>query len=294
MGKTYVFYNPLAGNGKGAEGLGYLDTQIEGEKILYDMTSAESYDGILAEMSDEDTIILCGGDGTLNRFINQASEKLLDRKILYYPNGSGNDFAHDLGYKGGDALYPMNDYLKDLPVAEIKGKTYRFLNGIGYGIDGYCCEEGDRLRAANQKKINYTSIAIKGLLFYYKPKNVTVTVDGVSHNYKKVWLTPMMNGRFFGGGMMPTPNQDRLNPERTMSVMVFHGCSKFRVLAIFPSIFKGEHVKNKKQVEILVGREIVVEYDKPAPAQIDGETVPNVTKVTVRSAVAVPEKQEVV
>ena len=150
------------------------------------------------------------------------------------------------------------------------------------------------MRAANQKKINYTSIAIKGLLFYYKPKNVTVTVDGVSHNYKKVWLTPMMNGRFFGGGMMPTPNQDRLNPERTMSVMVFHGCSKFRVLAIFPSIFKGEHVKNKKQVEILVGREIVVEYDKPAPAQIDGETVPNVTKVTVRSGVAVPEKQEVV
>ena len=291
MGKTYVFYNPLAGNGQGGKRLGYLDTQIEGEKVMFDMTGDKSYEELLPEMGEDDTIILCGGDGTLNRFINDAPEALFDRKILYYPNGSGNDFAHDLGYRGGDVLYPLNEYIKDLPVVEIDGRIHRFLNGVGYGIDGYCCEEGDRLRAAAQQKINYTSIAIKGLLFYYKPKNVTVTVDGISHRYKKVWLTPVMNGRFYGGGMIPTPDQDRLNEERTLSVMVFHGCSKFRVLSIFPSIFKGEHVKHKKQVEILVGKEIVVEYDRPAPAQIDGETVSGVTRVTVRSASLIPEVQ---
>lgn len=287
MGKTYVFYNPLAGNGRSTETLGALDSLIKGEKVLYDMTGAEDYREIASEISDEDGVILCGGDGTLNRFINQAPEALLGREILYYPNGSGNDFAHDLGFKQGDAPFSITRYLQNLPQVEIDGTSHRFLNGVGYGIDGYCCEEGDRLRATSKKKINYTSIAIKGLLFHYKSKNVKVTVDGVTREYKRVWLTPTMNGRYYGGGMIPTPEQDRLGAEGTLSVMVFHGCGKLRVLSIFPSIFKGEHVKHKKHVEILVGREITIEYDRPAAAQIDGETVLNVTKLTARAAAPV-------
>ena len=39
---------------------------------------------------------------------------------------------------------------------------------------------------AGKTKINYTGIAIKGLLFNFKPKNATVTVDGIRHEYKKV------------------------------------------------------------------------------------------------------------
>ena len=44
----------------------------------------------------------------------------------------------------------------------------RFINGIGFGIDGYCCEVGDQLKAKSDKPVNYASIAIKGLLFHYK------------------------------------------------------------------------------------------------------------------------------
>ena len=51
----------------------------------------------------------------------------------------------------------------------------------------------------------------------------------------------------------------------------------------FPSIFKGEHV-NKKMVDIIVGKEINVKFDRPVALQIDGETVLNVSEYTVRSA----------
>ena len=40
---------------------------------------------------------------------------------------------------------------------------------------------GDEQRAASDKKVDYTGIAIKGLLFHYKPTNATVTVDGVTY-----------------------------------------------------------------------------------------------------------------
>ena len=165
-------------------------------------------------------------------------------------------------------------------MTEVKGKTYRFLNNVGYGIDGYCCEVGDELKAKSVKAINYTSIAIKGLLFHYKSKNAVITVDGKEYRFKKVWLAPTMKGCFYGGGMMATPEQDRLAEGGKLSVLVFHGSGRLHTLMVFPSIFKGEHVKHKKIVTVLSGYDVKVSFDAPAAVQIDGETIPDVMEYT--------------
>ena len=171
--------------------------------------------------------------------------------------------------------------MKHLPTALVNGKQYKFVNGVGFGIDGYCCEEGDRQRAKKPgKKINYTNIAIKGLLGAFKPVNATVSIDGVSHEFKKVWLAPTMNGRFYGGGMMPTPDQDRQH-NGTLSTLVFFGMGPLGALTIFPSIFTGEHIKHEKNCALFRGKNINVTFDRPCALQIDGETIPNVTEYTV-------------
>lgn len=136
---------------------------------------------------------------------------------------------------------------------------------------------------AQGKQPNYTSIAITGLLFHFKPVNATITVDGVEHSFKKVWLAPTMLGGHYGGGMLPTPDQKRDNPEGKLSVMVFHGSGKLKTLMIFPSIFKGEHVKKEKHVTILTGKEITVRFDRPTALQVDGETVLGVSEYTARA-----------
>ena len=110
-----------------------------------------------------------------------------------------------------------------------------------------------------------------------------VTVDGVQHEFRKVWLAPTMNGRFYGGGMMPTPAQERLGEDGAVSVMVMQGSGKLRTLAIFPSIFSGRHVSHAKCVHILRGHEITVRFDRPRPLQIDGETLRSVTEYTVHA-----------
>lgn len=84
---------------------------------------------------------------------------------------------------------------------------------------------------------------------------------------------------------MPTPEQNRRDPEETVSLMVFHDSGKLKTLAIFPSIFKGKHVKHTKFVAIHTGHHISVSFDKPSPLQIDGETILNVRKYKVRTAV---------
>ena len=283
----YILYNPLAGNGTCENKLSSLDSLYTGAKKV-DVTALEDYADFISSLSEDDVVIIAGGDGTLNRFINDTEGLEIKNQVLYFATGTGNDFLRDVEGAEEGRPVPVNEYITDLPIVEVNGKKYRFINGIGYGIDGYCCEEGDKLKEKSDKPVNYTAVAIKGLLFHYHPTKARVTVDGETFEYKKVWLAPTMNGRFYGGGMMPTPEQKRLDKDGRISVMVWHDTGKLSTLMAFPSLFKGEHVKKTKKIDIHSGHEISVEFDRPTALQIDGETVVGVTSYKVYSRAHVP------
>ncbi len=283
MAKGYVLYNPIAGNGNCETKVKALSSILSDSLEYLDVTKITDYASLLGELAQDDYLIVAGGDGTINRFINNTAKYDIPQDILYYPMGSGNDFARELSSEPLTAPVSIKKYLVDLPSVEVNGKSYYFLNGVGYGIDGYCCQVGDELRAIPGKKVNYTGIAIKGLLFYFKPRNAKLTIDGQEYTYKKVWLAPTMHGKYYGGGMIPTPGQDRMNPDKSLSVLVFHAGGKLRTLCAFPGIFKGEHIKHKKMVKLHTGHCIRVEFDRPTPLQIDGETVLGVTSYTAYS-----------
>lgn len=89
-----------------------------------------------------------------------------------------------------------------------------------------------------------------------------------------------MFGRYYGGGMMAAPDQKRWDKEKHLSLVVFHGAGRLHTLCMFPGIFKGRHINRKKYVTVRTGKRITVEFDRPTPLQIDGETVLNVTSYT--------------
>lgn len=289
--KYYCLFNPMAGNEKSAEKIKKLPEFFpDADVVRYDVTKTP-YAEIFPLLEKDDKIILCGGDGTLNRFVNSV-DVLPENDVYLFATGTGNDFLTDVG---GDKDKPVliNDYICDLPIVTVNGKDYKFVNGIGYGIDGYCCEVGDAMKAAGKTDINYAGIAIKGLLFKYKPRNAVVTVDGVTKTYKKVWLSPTMQGRYYGGGMIPTPNQGRLSERGNVSTMVYYGVGKLKALMVFPSIFKGEHVKHTKMINVLEGDVVTVKFDVPTALQIDGETILGVTEYTVTSRNALKKAADV-
>ncbi len=282
--KHYVIlWNPYAGNGRAVSEIQTLKERLADDRLsFYDMTTLTSYETLFASLEPSDLLLICGGDGTLNRFVNDTKGLSIANPIYYYPSGSGNDFLRDIPHTENQPV-EITAYLENLPIVEVDGKSYRFLNGVGYGIDGYCCEEGDKERAKGNKKINYTAIAIKGCLFKYSPTDATVTVDGKTERYRKVWLAPAMHGHYYGGGMMPTPAQDRNDPDH-LSLMLFHGSGRLKTLMIFPGIFEGKHVEKEKYVKVLTGKEITVEFDRPTALQVDGETILGVTKYTAYTA----------
>lgn len=274
----YVLFNPLANNSAGERAVREYLKDVAADAEYVNVTAVELCDWIMARSAD-DIVILAGGDGTINRFVNALGQNEPPCAVDYAPTGSGNDFAKDVG--SGEKLIRLNGYIKNLPTVTVNGNTYKFVNGIGYGIDGYCCEVGDELKKRTTKPVNYASIAIKGLLFHFKRPNATVKVDGAARTYKKVWLAPTMKGRFYGGGMMVAPAQDRNAEDGKLSLVVLHGSGKLKTLMIFPSIFKGEHVKHKNIVEVISGYEFTVGFDRPTALQIDGETVLGVTEYSV-------------
>ncbi len=301
-----VLYNPIAGNERArremTESVSMMmqDTAPPGQTAL--LGHATKFIDILkvdfkkffSEINKDDDIIISGGDGTLTRFLNDTANIPFSNKIYHWGMGSGNDFLRDiLGHTEQKDIVNIDKYIDHLPEVTVKGKTFKFLNGIGFGIDGYFYETADKLRQEGKADFSYSSIAVNGLMFHYKPTNAVVTVDGNRREFKKVWLASTMNGKYYGGGMMPTPEQDRLNKEGHVQIMIFHNANKIKLLSVFPSLFKGEHVKHKNNIEIITGDDITVEFDRPSTLQIDGETVPDVTGYHVKSRALTRKKSDI-
>ena len=277
-----VLYNPTSNNGQSEAEVKSLSNKLENNELIFsDITKLGDIKAYINDLGADEKLIISGGDGTLNHFLNDIDGMDIQNEVFFFATGTGNDFLSSVGVEKGN-LVPLNQFFGKLPTIIVNGKEQKFINGIGFGIDGYCCEVGDDMRenASNNKPINYTSIAIKGLLFHFKPVNAKVTVDGKTESFSRVWLAPTMFGRFYGGGMIPTPDQRR--EDGTVSTMVYHNCGKIKALMVFPNIFKGEHVKETKIVKIFKGHEVTVEFDRPTALQIDGETVRNVTSYTVK------------
>ena len=285
MSKYLVLYNPNSKGGKGQEDAKRIENFLTAEDTVEYKDSLELYHNIdLVNTIPEDVrIVFTGGDGTVNRVVNFMSENAIKRTVYYFPAGSGNDFIIDLDKKKNCTPFAINDYMEHLPEVHVNGIVCKFVNGIGYGLDGYCCEEKDRLNAVGKNR-SYTMIAFLGMLGKFKPVHAKITVDGEMREYDNLYMAPTMFGRHYGGGVKITPMQNRHNPEHTVTSAALVCKSRLKLIPIFLMITQGLGEKIPKTATYRQGKHVKVEFDRPVALQIDGETVLNVTEYEVFAA----------
>ena len=273
---NYFLYNPKSNNDN--NDLNIVTEGGDGRQIAMKICLLDlDIPRFASELSSEDRVFICGGDGTLHHFANNAWGIDFPCPVCVIRSGTGNDFLNDIGQKSNANLIDIREFLKDLPLAEINGEKRRFLNGVGFGLDGEVCLGVEDFKKKNpKKKANYTVVALKLLMMTYKRPNGKVTVDGVTREYKDIWAVSTMKGKFYGGGLMIAPTQERTSGK--LSVMVMHGGTRVKALTLFAGLGKGSHIKCKEIVEIIEGDEICVEFDAPSALQIDGEVYLDVTK----------------
>lgn len=278
---TYVLFNPLSDNGNGTSNAHKLDKLLKGENAIFlDLIETDPVN-FIDTAEDSDKIIIAGGDGTIHKLVNLYGSRVPAHPVYYYPTGTGNDFTTELHETISDEIILLNPYIKNLPVITVNEKSFKFINGIGFGIDGFCCEEGDKQRKKTNKPINYPGIAIRGMLGAFKPRSARIVADGKKYSFKYVWLAPTMKGKYYGGGMKVAPFQDRMSENCEVTTIVFHCNSTLKTLMVFPSIFKGKHVEHKNIVEQIKAHDVKVTFDRPTPLQVDGETFTNVLSYSV-------------
>ena len=276
----YILFNRLSNNSHGeADAREWAKNHnIEAEYVgLIGLNYKEFFD----KLTEDDEAILCGGDGTVNYFANEMYGYEFKNKLSYAKCGSGNDFYRDVAEYEKDGRVDFLPFLKNLPLIKVNGIERRFLNGIGYGLDGETCLVGDEIREKDPSaQINYTNIAIKLLLGGYTLRKATVTVDGNSASYENVWLSSTMFGRYYGGGIMAAPNQNRLNEEHTCTVTTLSSKGRLKTFLRFPTFSKGKH-DGKKWVTHVTGHHFKIEFDIPCALQIDGDVIKDVKEYEV-------------
>lgn len=277
---NYILYNPKANNENndlniihGAEDLESLGVS----KIsLLELNVKE----FCTTLKEGDRVLICGGDGTLHHFANNAYGVDFPCPVCVIRSGTGNDFLNDIGQLDSEKQIDIREMLKDLPLIKVNGEERRFINGVGLGVDGAVCRGVEEFKASHpNKKANYTLIALKELGYKYKRPSGRVIVDGVVHEYTDIWAVSTMKGKYFGGGMMIAPGQDRASGK--ISIMAMHGGSRLKTLGVFTKVKKGTHVKHTEMVDIYEGYEVRVEFDAPGDLQMDGEVLSGVTTYSV-------------
>lgn len=279
---NYMLYNSKANAGEGKEDALSAAEKLKakyGEFEFLDLISLNKEE-FFKSTKEGDMVVITGGDGTLNHLVNDIGDAPIPEKLYLLPLGTGNDFLNDvMDSKQEDGLVPLKPFLSNLPIVETMGLKRRFVNGIGYGIDGECCVKAEEMKKEGKTDINYGNITVKLLLTSYVAPNATVILDGKEYTFKRTYIAAGMNGRYYGGGMQVAPMQKR--NDGLLTFVSVYGAGKLGTLMMFPSLFTGKHINKKKHVFAQRAKVIEVKFDRPTGLQIDGEVVPNATSYKI-------------
>lgn len=273
----YILFNPLARNCIKEKQI----LKVEKKASKYFKTSdtkkvslleIKDYDRFINQLKNEDIVLILGGDGTLHNIVNKVNlDDYPHDNIYLIKSGTGNDFLRSLKERKKKFI-KITKYLKNLPTANINGKSLKFLNGIGIGLDGFIC-----YLVEEQKKEKSKGNFLKIMNYAFKRHKkfpLTITVDGKTHTFKDVWFCAVMNSKYFGRGMKVSPNSNREKPE--LRAIVIHKASKVTFFFKMLYIYSTGILKFKKFVSELVGSDIKVEAEIPQHVQVDGEVISNV------------------
>jgi diacylglycerol kinase (ATP) len=276
MRKLIFIINPAAGKGSAKTLLEPIHKRLENTDIEYKMIISQSKGQITtltmqAILDGYDEIVAVGGDGTLTEMVQgicQSGTPNIKAGIL--PCGTGNDFSKML-YASQDPLI----ILKSIILGNTKNADLLDCNGLkcinicAMGIDGQIVIDTEKIKKVFPGPVSYLLSTLKSLMTY-KARKVEIQMDQTKIQ-RRTLIVAIGNGRYFGGGMKITPKAEI--DDGLMDVCIVNHVPKLKLMAMFPSIFKGEHL-NIKEVEYYKCSEVSVKsLEKSLLLNVDGNIV---------------------
>ena len=273
-----VLVNPAANRGRGNQVGEQVFHQLSKAGIPAINLSAESAIAaaskaqVAISVQEISGVIAVGGDGTAQLGVNICVPNQIPLGIV--PAGTGNDQARELKIPLGDPAAAIENILASLDAPKrvdvmrvVTGeREFWSFGSISAGFDAICAKRANGLKWPKGPNSYVAAMLLE--LPSFKPIEYRLTVDG-EHRNVRAMLCGVANIQNFGGGMRISPESDCHDGE--LEVFILHEVSRPRLLRIFPTVYKGEHVKFP-EIEIFKAKSIRLENDN-YPISCDGEIV---------------------
>ncbi|MTI68515.1 MAG: diacylglycerol kinase family lipid kinase [Firmicutes bacterium] len=275
--------NPIAGKGR-AKGIipvieRYLNNSNKKYEILITKEAGQATEFTIDGLTrGYKKIIAVGGDGT----INEVNKGLISKGygiLGIIPAGTGNDLARTLKISE-DPIKALDLIIKGtnkkINLAEVKGNI--FLNVASVGFDAEIVENVKKIKRYLRSKFAYTLGLLKTLITY-KYKHLDIVLDNKEIK-EKVLLVAVANGKYYGGGMKICPKADI--EDEYLHVCLIKKLPKLKLFFIFPSVFKGTHIKYNKYVSFHKTKNLKIKSKEDAMINIDGDIIKGDKEVNFR------------
>ncbi|MGD1218413.1 YegS/Rv2252/BmrU family lipid kinase [Streptomyces krungchingensis] len=275
--------NPTAGGSTGAAALLQVARLLReaGAGLETEYSRSLSHAQELARRAGEQgrVVLAVGGDGMAGGIGGALSGT--GTVLGLVPAGRGNDFARALQLPT-DAADLARVLLENAPrqvdTIEVESAVHPrtvVLGSVYAGVDALAN------RHANQARV------LRGAASYYagglravtswRPASYRVTVDGQEHRHRG-YTVVAANSAYYGSGRIIAPAA-RVD-DGLLDVVMIREAPRRLFFALMNELKTGSHI-DRPEVEILRGREIRIEADRPVPYGADGE-VEAVLPVTAR------------
>lgn len=253
--------NTLAGNGKAVKLATRIQTLAGAKKIESQIFTEKEWDERLYRF---DQVWICGGDGTVNYFVNQYPD--IKKPLCIFNGGTGNDF-YALLYGKTTTEEQIEHILNTAPRAVDAGRCNDryFLNGVGIGFEGAVAKSLQGVHKWGGKTSFMISI-LKHILFY---REQSYRIQSAEKNCAgKFLMISVANGTRYGGGFYVAP---LARPDDgLLDANLVKPLSPFKRLRYLPVIEKGKHL-GLTMIDYYQTKKITISSDQPIQAHLDGE-----------------------
>ena len=227
------------------------------------------------------TVVVVGGDGTINEFLTGLSS-FEGITFAYIPTGSANDFARGmhLPYKPKDLMDMILDGSKirnvNVGVTVSGDMTRSFAVSSGIGFDAAVCYASASGR--NRIKTFLNTLRLGKLIYLVNALRMLFSMDFFSmkvitddcklRSFDKVCFAVAMNTKYEGGGFMFAPKASPVDDE--LDLVIAEGLPKWKILAILPTAFSGKHVRFQG-IHVISCKHVVIQCEKDQCVHTDGE-----------------------
>ena len=272
-----IIINPNSGKRKSVSVFKkYLKPSLENHSFNYETKTTTHYghaEQIIEsiDLLDFNAILVLGGDGTMHEVINGLlnREDKINLPIGNIPTGSGNSLLYDLGKfnirESIDIIFKNETRKIDILELSTLNKKIYSMNLVGWGMGNDIGLRAEKMRWLGPMRYNIASLIE---ILKYKGRNATIKIDNIEYKDSYALIT-ICNTKHVGKGMKMAPNAS-LNDKKMDIIMIKDNFSKLELLKLFPQLFSGNHIKNKK-VTYIQAETFTLKTLKNDILNIDGE-----------------------